>query len=175
MPARVACITRVFLFKVEHIHTQILCAKTRKHSIFFQVTLFLIHIILLLAAKRTILCRDWGDEEDTPTVDDGNYTPPTDDNPPNKCCGRIHRTCFSEHHRVRTAVHTLSLRIFFLLCAILSFWQPFLQSMILFDIVVIWPRLAVITEALFTAIPKVGQAPTFLFVDCCDYFFMSMH
>ena len=132
-------------------YTQILYygAKTPEASVFLQVGLFVIHIILLVAAKRAILCRD---------LRDGNYTPPTNGNSPNKCCGRIHKTCFSEHHRVRTAVHTLSLRIFFLFCAILSFWQPFFQSFILLDVVSIWPRLAYVTNALFTAIPKVGQS-----------------
>jgi len=141
-------------FAQRQLLTQTAIMTIRSVAIWFQVGLFVIHIILLVCEESYPL----------PGLGDGNYTPPTNGNSPNKCCGRIHKTCFSEHHRVRTTVHTLSLRIFFLLCAILSFWQPFFQSFILFDVVSIWPSLAYVTDALFTAIPKVASIFVMLFV-----------
>lgn len=125
-----------------------LWSQTHWLSCFMQIVLLVIHISLLLAAKRAIICQDLGDQKDT-------RQPET--NPLNKCCRNIHKTCFSEHNRVRTATHTLTSRSFFLLCAVLSLWQPFLQSLILFDVVLILPRLGAFTEALISAIPKVGN------------------
>ena len=130
-----------------------LCSQTLWLSCFMQIVLLVTHISLLLIAKRAIICQDLGDHKD---IRDQKDTRQLKTNPLNKCCRKIHKSFFSEHNRVRTATNLLTSRSFFLLCAVLSLWQPFLQSLILFDVVLILPRLGAFTQALMSAIPKVG-------------------
>ena len=134
-----------------------MCSQKPSFSCFMQIVLLVIHISLLLTAKRSIICQDFQDLGDHKDTRDQKDIHEHEANPLNECCRKLHKTCFSEHNRVRTATNTLTSRSFFLLCAVLSLWQPFLQSLILFDVVLILPRLGAFTEALISAIPKVGD------------------
>ena len=129
-----------------------------------QIVLLVTHISLLLTAKRAIICQDLGDHKD---IRDEKVTRPLETDPLNNCCRKIHKTFCSEHNRVRTATNLLTSRSFFLLCAVLSLWQPFLQSLLLFDVVLILPRLGAFTEALMSAIPKVGDKFN-ISLTCCE-------
>lgn len=120
-----------------------------------QIVLYTVHLSLLLVAKRTLMCRDLGEQHVAPGFDVDQEA-----NPLNRCCRRVHKTAFSEHNRVSDAVSKLVARTVFLVCAVTSIWVPFTQAVILFDIIAIWPRLKDTTQALTSAIPKVqSQVP----------------
>lgn len=121
--------------------------------------LFTVHISLLLVAKRALICRDLGEQDPAPGFDVAQEA-----NPLNKCCRRIHKTVFSEHNRVSEAVRRLTSRTLLLLCSIISIWVPFTQALILFDVIIIWPRLNDTAQALASALPKV-QRPGLGLVD----------